>query len=67
MSSIAEIESAIEKLSAPDLDELADWLELFRLQRETLPEIETWLAQARGAALSGTTTAEVMKLTRGEA
>jgi hypothetical protein len=50
MSSIAEIESAIEKLSVQQLGELADWLQTLRLNRaKTLP-IENWLEHARGSA-----------------
>lgn len=66
MSSIAEIESAIEKLPAPQVDELAGWLETLRLRRATPPPVESWLERARGAALPGETTANVMALTRGE-
>ena len=67
MSSIAEIENAIEKLPAPQVDELAGWLEKLRVRRATPPPIESWLQRARGAALPGQTTAKVMALTRGEA
>jgi hypothetical protein len=35
MSSIAEIETAIEKLPAPQVDELAGWLETLRVRRAT--------------------------------
>jgi hypothetical protein len=66
MSSIAEIESAIEKLPAPQVEELAGWLETFRLRRATPPPVEKWLQRARGAALPGETTAKMMALTRGE-
>ncbi|HUR45716.1 MAG TPA: hypothetical protein VMZ27_07555 [Candidatus Saccharimonadales bacterium] len=66
MSSIAEIESAIEKLPAPQVEELAGWLEMLRAKRATLPAIESWLQSARGAAVPGKTTANVMALTRGE-
>jgi hypothetical protein len=66
MRSIAEIESAIEKLPAPQVDELAGWLETLRVRRATPPPVESWLELARGAALPGQTTAKVMALTRGE-
>ena len=66
MSSIAEIESAIEKLPGPEVDELAGWLETLRVRRATLPPVEGWLQRARGAARHGETTAKVMALTRGE-
>jgi hypothetical protein len=65
MSSIAEIENAIEKLTAPQVDELAGWLERLRARRATPPPVEGWLQRARGAALPGETTAKVMALTRG--
>jgi hypothetical protein len=66
MSNIAEIEAAIEKLPAPQLDQLARWLETFRQRRATPPPVESWLQRARGAALPGVTTKDVMVLTRGE-
>ena len=66
MSSIAEIESAIEKLPAPQVDELAGWLETLRVRRATPLPVESWLQRARGAALPGETTTNVMALTRDE-
>ncbi len=66
MSSIAEIENAIENLPAPQVDKLAGWLETLRLRRATPPPVESWLQRARGAALPGETTAKVMAATRGE-
>jgi hypothetical protein len=65
MSTIAEIETAIEKLPAPQVDQLARWLEAFRMRRATPSSVDTWLGKARGAA-GGVTTAKVMALTRGE-
>ncbi len=66
MSSIAEIENAIEKLPAPQVEELAGWLDNHRVRRATPPPVESWLQRARGAARPGETTAKVMALTRGE-
>ena len=66
MSSIAEIESAIEKLPAPQVEELAVWLETLRVRRATPLPLEGWLQRARGAARPGETTEKVMALTRGE-
>lgn len=66
MSSIAEIESAIEKLLGPQVDELAGWLEKLRVKRATPPPVDSWLQRARGVALPGVKTQEVMGLTRGE-
>ena len=66
MSSIAEIENAIEKLPAPQVDELAGWLEALRVRRAKPLPVESWLQRARGVALPGETTATVMALTRGE-
>jgi hypothetical protein len=67
VSTIGEIETAIESLPLPQVEELALWLEAFRARGRagSLPA-ETWLKQARGAARPGVTTAEVMVLTRGE-
>jgi hypothetical protein len=66
MSTIAAIEAAIENLPAPQVDELADWLETLRARRATPPSVESWLEHARGAARPNVTTANVMALTRGE-
>jgi len=66
MSSIVEIENAIEKLPAPQVDELAGWLETLRVRRATPRPVESWLQYARGAARPGETTEKVMTLTRGE-
>ena len=66
MSNITEIEAAIENLPARQVEELAGWLETLRVRRATPPPVESWLQRARGAALPGVTTANVMALTRGE-
>ena len=66
MTTITEIEAAIEKLPAPQMDELAGWLEALRVRRATPLPVENWLQRARGAARPDATTANVMDLTRGE-
>jgi hypothetical protein len=66
MSTIADIEAAIENLPAPQVDELAGWLEMLRARRATPPPVESWLEHARGAARPDVTTRSVMALTRGE-
>jgi hypothetical protein len=66
MSTITEIEAAIERLPEPQVDELAAWLETLRKQRTPLPPVESWLNRAVGAAKPGVTTADVIALTRGE-
>ena len=66
MSTITEIEAAIENLPASQVEELAAWLETLRVRRATPPPVESWLARARGAARPGVKTAEVMALTRSE-
>lgn len=66
MSTIAEIEAAIEQLPAPKVDELAAWLETHRLRRMTPAPVEAWLARAQGAARPGVTTADMMAFTRGD-
>ena len=66
MSNIAEIEAAIENLPDPQVDQLARWLETLRQRRATPPPVESWLQRARGAALPGVRTNDVMTLTRGE-
>jgi hypothetical protein len=71
MSTISEVESAIEQLPLPQVEELAVWLEAHRAHRvaalttATLAA-EAWLERARGVARPGVTTAEIMALTRGE-
>jgi hypothetical protein len=65
MSTIAEIEAAIENLSAHEVEELAIWLESHRARRTTPLPAEAWLTRARGARRPGVTTAELMALTRG--
>ncbi len=66
MTTIAEIESAIERLSASQVEELAKWLADYRAQKNGKPPADAWLERARGAALPSVTTASVMELTRGE-
>lgn len=66
MNTITDIQAGIEELPAPQVDELAAWLETLRLRRATAAPLESWLERARGGALPGLTTASVMALTRGE-
>jgi hypothetical protein len=66
VSSIAEIENAIENLPPPQVDELVGWLAALRAKRAAAPPVESWLQHARGAARPGETTAKIMALTRGE-
>ncbi len=66
MSSVAEIEAAIEKLPVPQVDQLASWLADFCRQRTSPPSVESWLQRARGAAINGADTQEIMGFTRGE-
>ena len=63
---LAEIETAIEQLPTPKVDELAAWLETHRLRRMTPALVEAWLARARGAARPGVTTADMIAITRDE-
>jgi len=49
MSTITEIESAIEQLPAQQVDELAAWLDRHRAARAAPTQLERWLMQARGA------------------
>ena len=66
MSTIGEIEAAIEHLPASQVDELANWLDAYRARQAARPPADSWLELARGAARLGVTTAELMALTRGE-
>jgi hypothetical protein len=64
MSTLSEIEAAIEKLPVPEVDELAGWLQELRARQATPPHVESWLERARGAVVPGVTTTEVITLTR---
>jgi hypothetical protein len=71
MSTISEVESAIEQLPLPQVEELAVWLEAHRARRvaalaAATTAAQSWLTNARGAARPDATTAEIMALTRGE-
>jgi hypothetical protein len=66
MNTLGEIESAIERLTAPQVAELVAWLEQFRVRRAMQPPDDAWLERARGSARPGVTTEGVMALTRGE-
>jgi hypothetical protein len=66
MSSVAEIEAAIEKLPLPQVDQLAHWLESFLQRRVSTPALENWLLNAKGAAVLDSQTQAIMNLTRGE-
>jgi hypothetical protein len=48
MSTIAEIEAAIEKLSDAQIEELAGWLEAARLRRATPSAVDRWLEEFAG-------------------
>jgi hypothetical protein len=66
MHSITEIKAAIQNLSDAQVDQLACWLEALRQRRTTPPPVESWLERARGAAVPGVRTNDVVTLTRGE-
>lgn len=68
MSTIAEIEAAIEQLPETDTEGIAHWLDQ-RQSRHRVPSsssIDHWLDTACGAAVRGATTAGVLATTRGE-
>jgi hypothetical protein len=67
MNTLAEIETAIERLPAPEVAELAAWLEQHRARCATQPPADEWLNRARGAARPGVTTDQLLALTRDEA
>ena len=66
MSTLAEIEQAIEALPPRDVEALAAWLEKRRQARAPVPPVERWLERARGTAAPGVTTEGVLAMTRGE-
>ncbi len=66
VSTIAEIEAAIQSLPSSQVEELATCLQAHRSQRGVMKQVEKWLPQARGAAVEGVTTERVISATRGE-
>ena len=70
MSTLAEIEQAIEALPPPQVEELAVWLERRRLQKSAASaeteNFKAWLAASTGIAKGRLTTDERMRETRGE-
>jgi hypothetical protein len=66
MSTIKEIEAAIERLADPEVEELRSWMEGFRARRSAPAPVEQWLERARGVGRPGVTTAQILSLTRGE-
>ena len=66
MSTVSEIEAAIESLSAADFDELAAWMVAKSSLVPSPAETERWLQQAVGVAKEGASTDTLMDLSRGE-
>ena len=66
MSTLAEIEKAIEALPARDVETLAAWLDRRRLRSDAALPVEEWLERARGTAAPGVTTQGILALTRAE-
>ena len=64
MGTLVEIEAAIERLPAPDVEELSRWL-AERPKKRTV-DVEAWLQLARSAATPGVTTESILTKTRGE-
>ena len=66
MSTLAEIEKAIEALPVRDVETLAVWIESRRRRRPGALPVDQWLERARGTAAPGVTTRSVLALTRDE-
>ncbi len=66
MSTLSDIEAAIQRLPAGEIEQLAQWFDTYRMAIGRPVSIEEWLEEARGAARPGVATADVMALTRGE-
>lgn len=66
MTTITEIEKAISHLPLPDVEELARWIEEYRMRQRPSTRVGAWLKHAVVAAKPGTTTAELMSLSRGD-
>lgn len=70
MSTLTEIEAAVEQLPLPEKEELQVFLDS-RVEAERKSTawdeyFQNWLKTARGAGIPGITTDDVMRLTRGE-
>ena len=67
MSTVAEIEEAIRKLSPKEVEELAAWLESIRKSSQQRPSVDKWLASAVGGATTpGANTDQILADTRGD-
>ena len=66
MSTLSEIEAAIEKLPEPQIDELAQWFSQRLAMKGRPAGLDEWITRARGAAKLGVTTDSIMSETRGE-
>lgn len=70
MSTLAEIEAAVEQLPPTQQEELYAFLgarlEARPKKNRSPEEFEAWLKTARGVGVSGMTTDEIMAMTRGE-
>lgn len=70
MSTLAEIESAVDQLPPAQQRELYEFLgarlEARPKKLRSPEEFEAWLKTARGVSVSGMTTDEMMTMTRGE-
>jgi hypothetical protein len=66
MSTLAEIEQAIEALPPKEVDELVAWLDNRKQRSANELPFERWLERARGAATTGMTTDAILVETRGE-
>lgn len=66
MSTLREIEAAIEQLPEHQVDELCSWLRELRGRQISLVSVEQWLQRARGVGRPGVTTEQVLAVTRGE-
>lgn len=66
MSTLREIEAAIEQLPEHQVDELCSWLRELRGRQISPVSVEQWLQRARGVGGPGVTTEQVLAVTRGE-
>lgn len=64
MTTVTEIEAAIERLPSEKVEELAVWLQSFLARRASSSGVDEWLNRARGTAIVGVTTDEILALTR---
>lgn len=66
MTKLLEIEAAITRLPHDQVEQLASWLHDHLKKGQPNADFDGWLNRARGAALPGARTDEILAESRGE-